>query len=156
MQASASNLPLEGMAQKQLLRTPGAHTLYLFRHWWRWEDISLRMATYVWFSSLNCTVLCFQNSSQLTSSHRSTPESIYKSLPAGIVTSGQPCIKHLSELIFRSIKLCPNAVQSSSPHFQFEPNIVPLWSCVHNSLQHTTKVIWSQLVSWMIRNGTLW
>ena len=32
MQPSVSNLPLEGMSLKQLLRTPGAHTLYLLRH----------------------------------------------------------------------------------------------------------------------------
>ena len=146
MQPSASNLPLEGMSLKQLLRTPGAHTLYLLRHWWRWKDISLRMAIYVWFSSINGTVLCFQNSNQLTCSHQWTLESIYKSLPTGIVTSGQPCIKHLSELNFWSIKLCPNAVQSSSSHFQLEPKIVPLCSCIQNPLQHTTKVIGGQLV----------
>ena len=49
------------------------------------------------FTSLE---LRLQNCSQLTCSHHFTPESIYKSLPSGIVTSDQPCFKHLLELVF--------------------------------------------------------
>ena len=121
------------------------HCGYRLRYWWRWKDIGLRMAT---FRSLHWAVLCLESSSQLICSHQWSPESLNKSLPAGIVTSGQPCFKHLSEPMFGATEIFPDVVQCSTSHFELESKVVPICRHIQNLLQHTNKVIQCQFVSW--------
>ena len=111
--------------------------------------MALRCIT-VHFSFLRHTVLSRQNTGQLTCSHTSTPESICKSLPAGIVTGGQPSLEHLQELAFGIRELCLDTVQRTSSHLELEPKGIPVWRHIQYLLQDSTKVIWSQL-SWMVK-----
>ena len=84
---------------------------------------------YMYFSSLHLAVLYLQITSQLTCANTSTSESIYKSLPVGVVTSGQPSLEHLPKLVLWVRELFSDAVQCSSPHFELEPEVVAL--CRH-------------------------
>ena len=74
-------------------------------------------------------VLGLQNIGQQTCSHISTPESICKSLPGGIVSSDQPNIEHLPELISGVREPFSDTVQYVNSHFQLQPKVVPL--CLH-------------------------
>ena len=96
---------------------------------------------YMYFSSLHLAVLYLQNTSQLTCTNTWTFESIYKSLPVGVATIGQPSLEHLQKLVLGVRELCSDAVQCSSSQFELEPEDVPLCRNIYNFIQDTTKVI---------------
>ena len=129
-------------------------TLLYVHHFWnhllRHSSLSLAVkgrCTTVYFGSLHQAVLCLQNMGQLTCSHTSTPESICKSLPGGVVTGDQPSLEHLQELISGILILYSDTVQCTSSHLELKSKGIPVCRHIHNFLQDLTKVIQGQPVS---------
>ena len=87
---------------------------------------------------LHQAVLGLQIISQLTCSH--TLESISKSLPAGIDSSGQPSLEHLLEPACGVREINRDPVQCPSPHSELEPQGIPLCTRNQKLLLHPVDV----------------
>ena len=90
----------------------------------------------------------------MTCSHTSTPESICKTLPPGLVTGGQPSLEHLQELISGVMELYSDVIQFFNPEIELQPKVVPLH--IQKLLQQKVKVIQGQYLSWKIRSGIIY